>query len=53
MIQDRTEVVFWHEVIHIILGKLCKNELNDDESFVNIMGLLIHEVIKTSKGVLK
>lgn len=46
------ESVFWHEVSHFILnkiGKSCKNaeDINKDESFVDLMGCMLHQVFNT------
>ena len=38
---------FLHELTHAILFTMRKDELNDDESFVNIFSSFLNEVIST------
>ena len=44
---DQTEVeqTYLHEVIHIVLGKLGYNELNNDEKFVDQLAGCLHQVL--------
>jgi len=40
------ESAFWHEFLHMALGKMKDNKC-DDESFINILGGLIHQALET------
>jgi hypothetical protein len=43
------ELSFYHELIHGILTNMGKDELNDDEGFVEGFANLLHQYMKTSK----
>lgn len=43
------EQTVYHEVIHAMLDAIGYNELGEDEKFVNSMGTLLHQFIKTKK----
>ena len=49
MTQSRIEATLYHEVAHAILCAMCRDGLNNDESFVNILSGLFHqfEITKT------
>ncbi len=41
---------FWHEVMHAILDNIGKENLSDDEQFVDQMGQIVHQVLKTKRN---
>lgn len=44
---SRQRQTFWHELIHSILSTMRKDELNDDESFVNTFASFLSGAIDT------
>lgn len=40
---------FMHELVHIILMSICEVELNEDESFVNMMGAALAQTFTTAE----
>jgi predicted SprT family Zn-dependent metalloprotease len=42
--------VFWHEVVHAILDNIGKEDLSNDEQFVDQVGQLVHQVLKTKRN---
>jgi hypothetical protein len=55
--QDRTNTItremmeqtFFHELVHIILDHMSREKLNNDEAFVNIFSLLLHQALSTAE----
>ena len=43
---------YLHEVVHTILEKLQRQELSDDEVFVDTLAQALHQIMITSKGEL-
>lgn len=43
--EARKKQTFFHELTHAILGQMRKEELNDDESFVNTFSSFLAEAI--------
>ena len=43
------EHTYFHEIVHIILDSMNENELSANESFVDMFGGLLYQVLKTSK----
>jgi len=41
------DITFWHEFVHIALNRMKRDELEDDEAFVNILAQLIHQAVET------
>ena len=46
---DKMKKVFCHELVHIILDSMGKNELSNDEDFVHIFGNLLFQFVKTAR----
>jgi hypothetical protein len=46
--QQMMEHAFYHELVHCILFALGKNELSEDESFVDTFAGLLHQAMKTA-----
>jgi hypothetical protein len=46
--RESKEHTFFHELTHVILHEMRKDQLCDDESFVNIFAGLLYEVLKPS-----
>lgn len=44
---SRQKQTFWHELVHSILSTMRKEELNNDESFVNTFASFLHEAVET------
>lgn len=44
---SRQKQTFWHELVHSILSTMRKEELNNDESFVNTFASFLHEAVDT------
>lgn len=47
--QSSQQQTFLHELVHAILNTMLKDDLNDDESFVNTFASFLNEAIKTMK----
>jgi len=47
--KDMIESVFFHEVIHAILGAMNQHELSQTEEFTQVLSQLFHQFIKTQK----
>ena len=45
--ESKKRQVFLHELTHAILFAMSKNELNDDESFVNTFSSFLNEAFNT------
>ena len=45
--ESRQQQAFLHELTHAILAQMGKEELNDDESFVNTFSSFLSEAIST------
>lgn len=45
--QSRQRQTFWHELTHAVLGQMRKDDLNDDESFVNTFSSFLSGAIDT------
>ena len=43
------EQTLYHEVVHAILDSMSKNELSEDEEFVQQFSLLLHQFEKTKR----
>lgn len=43
---DMMESTFFHELVHIILGRIGEEELNDNEKFVNVFSGVLHQALK-------
>ena len=41
------EAVFYHEIVHMILSKMEEHDLCENEKFVNTLGQLINQALKT------
>ena len=46
--QQIMEHAFFHELVHCILFSLGKNELSEDEAFVDTFAGLLHQAMKTA-----
>ena len=46
---DLMDQTFYHELVHSMLNALGYSDLDDDEKFVQGMGLLLHQFEKTKK----
>lgn len=44
---DIEEQTLWHEIVHAMLDNLSYDELSNDEGFVDRLGSVLHQVIKT------
>jgi len=42
------EATYLHEVIHFILHRMGRDELNEDNSFVELFARLLHQILITS-----
>lgn len=51
--KDKLEHIFFHELAHWILNTMGQSELMLDEVFVDNMGGLLYQAIKSSKGELR
>lgn len=47
--ESKKKQTLLHEITHAILFAMGKEELNDDESFVNIFSSFLNEVISTTE----
>lgn len=47
--EDLKAITFYHELMHAMLMTLGKNDLNNDEGFVDSMGNLLWQAHKTMK----
>jgi predicted SprT family Zn-dependent metalloprotease len=47
--QDQKEQTYYHELVHMMLHHLSYDKLKDDEEFVDRMGKVLHQVMKTSQ----
>lgn len=45
---DQLWHTYYHEVIHVILGSLGRQDLNQDEAFVDAFAGLLYQIQKTS-----
>ena len=45
--ESQKRQTFFHELTHVILFAMVKEELNDDESFVNTFSSFLNEAINT------
>ena len=45
--RDITEATFYHELVHAMLEMIGRDDLNQDEQFVDNMGNLLHQFDKT------
>ena len=43
------EQTLFHEVVHCILGEMGRNDLSDDENFVQSFAVLMHQFFRTMK----
>ena len=50
---DQLTHVFMHELVHAILGTMGRDDLYEDEAFVDLFAHLLCQAFKTSKGILK
>jgi len=41
------EATLFHEITHMILGKMERYELSNDEKFVNVLGQLINQAVNS------
>jgi len=46
---SQVESTFWHEAAHIILFSMDEHELNENEKFVNQLGVTLYELFNTLK----
>lgn len=46
--EDTIMHTYWHETVHQILDKMGESELRDNEKFVDLLGGMIYQVLKTS-----
>lgn len=47
--KEQIEAVFCHELVHQILFKMSEHELNKNEKFVDMFGMLLHQFLTTSE----
>ena len=45
---DVAKHTYWHEVAHAMLHHMGETELRDNEKFVDLLGGMIYQVLKTS-----
>lgn len=45
---DQLWHTYYHEIVHVILGSLGRNDLNVDEAFVDAFAGLLYQIQKTS-----
>lgn len=45
---DVSKHTYWHEVAHAMLHHMGETELRDNEKFVDLLGGMIYQVLKTS-----
>ena len=50
---DKLEHVFFHELAHYLMYVMGQDELMANEPFIDMMGGLMYQAIKSSKGELK
>lgn len=46
---DYKTLSYYHEITHAILRAMGRDDLNDDESFVETFSNFLHQIMKTSK----
>jgi len=46
---DVTEQTFWHEVAHVMLTTMGREDLSSNEEFVDLLASMIHQVLATSE----
>lgn len=46
---DSQKQTLCHEVVHVMLDTIGRNELSEDEVFVQSLGCLLHQFIETKK----
>jgi hypothetical protein len=46
---DQLWHTYYHEIVHVILGSLGRNDLNGDEAFVDAFAGLLYQIQKTSE----
>jgi hypothetical protein len=46
---DQLWHTYYHEVVHVLLGSLGRQELDADEAFVDALAGLLYQVIKTAE----
>lgn len=49
---DNSEHTFYHELAHALLYATTKPKLSEKEDFVDSLGAVIHQFMKTKKGKL-
>jgi predicted SprT family Zn-dependent metalloprotease len=47
--QENIEQIFYHELVHCILDKIGREDLSLKEDLVDLIGQVLHQVIKTKK----
>lgn len=47
--EDQIEQTFYHELVHTILHQMHRNNLNDDEDFVDTFAQLLHQALITAE----
>jgi hypothetical protein len=47
--QSQKEQTFYHELVHMILDSVGREDLSEDESLVDLISGALHQFIKTSK----
>lgn len=43
--KNKIQSVFWHEVVHGVLAALNRDDLNNDEAFVDLVAACVNQVI--------
>lgn len=46
---DQMWHTYYHEIVHVILGSLGRQDLNQDEAFVDAVAGLFYQIQKTSQ----
>lgn len=48
--RDALEMTYLHEAIHMMLSLMQRDDLYNDEQFVNVMAGLTHQMLHSGKG---
>jgi predicted SprT family Zn-dependent metalloprotease len=51
MANDLVDATFFHEMTHAILYAMGREDLNQDENFVDVFSGLFHQALKTAHGL--
>lgn len=47
--QTTVEQTFYHELVHFILDAMRKNDMSNDEQFVDVFAALLHQAMQTAE----